>query len=181
MIFWYNENMVTKQIYVEYLISTPVNYTYTNLAEHLENTSHDAINDYLNRERHSARRLWELAEPLIENKEEAYLIMEDSVIEKPYSKKIELVKRQWSGNVHGVVKGIRIVNLVYGDKEDAYPIDFRVYAPEVDGKTKHEHFQEMVRQAYYEKGIKANTVLFDGWYASVENIAILLRLFKFSI
>lgn len=173
--------MVTKQIYVEYLISTPVNYTCTNLAEHLENTSHDAINDYLNRERHSARRLWELAEPLIENKEEAYLMIDDSVIEKPYSKKIGLVKRQWSGNVQGVVKGIGIVNLVYGDKEDAYPIDFRVYAPEVDGKTKHEHFQEMVRQAYYEKGIKANTVLFDSWYASVENIKFIHRLGKIFI
>ena len=39
--------MITKQNYVEYLISTPINYTCTNLAEHLEGVSHDAITDYL--------------------------------------------------------------------------------------------------------------------------------------
>ena len=82
MIFWYNYSRVTKQIYVEYLISTPVNDTCTNLAAHLEDTSHDAINDYLRRERHTARHLWELAEPLIDNQAEAYLIMDDSVLDK---------------------------------------------------------------------------------------------------
>ena len=45
---------ITKQRYVEYIISTPVNYTCTNLADHLDNISHDAINDYLRRERHTA-------------------------------------------------------------------------------------------------------------------------------
>lgn len=85
MIFWYNYSMVTKQLYVEYLISTPVNYTCTNLAAHLEGTSHDAINDDLRRERPTARHLWELAEPLIDNQAEAYLIVDDSVLDKRHS------------------------------------------------------------------------------------------------
>jgi len=34
--------MMTKQQYVEYLVSTPINYTCSNLAEHLEGVSHDA-------------------------------------------------------------------------------------------------------------------------------------------
>ena len=38
---------ITKQRYVEYVISTPINYTCTNLADHLDDISHDAINDYL--------------------------------------------------------------------------------------------------------------------------------------
>ena len=36
---------ITKQKYVEYLISTPVNYTCTNLSDHLEDVSHDAISN----------------------------------------------------------------------------------------------------------------------------------------
>ena len=37
--------MITKQKYVEYLLSTPTNYTCTNLAEHLEGVSHDVVSD----------------------------------------------------------------------------------------------------------------------------------------
>lgn len=170
--------MVTKQLYVEYLISTPVNYTCTNLAAHLESTSHDAITDYLRRERHTSRHLWELAEPLIDNQAEAYLIVDDSVLDKRHSRVMELVKRQYSGNVHDLVQGIGIVNLVHSYKEDYYPIDFRVYAPEADGKTKNEHFRDMIRQVYYEKSIKADTILFDSWYASVENLKFIHRLEK---
>jgi SRSO17 transposase len=181
LIFWYNSKMVTKQLYVEYLISTPVNYTCTNLAAHLEGTSHDAISDYLRRERHTARHLWELAEPLIDNQRDTYLIIDDSVLDKRHSQVMELVKRQYSGNVHGLVQGIGIVNLVHSHKEDYYPIDFRVYAPEADGKTKNEHFRDIVRQAYQEKAIKADTILFDCGYASSENIKLIHRLGKFFV
>ena len=49
--------MITKQKYVEYLVSTPINYTCTNLAEHLEGMSHDAVSDFLKRERLTASHL----------------------------------------------------------------------------------------------------------------------------
>jgi hypothetical protein len=39
--------MITKQQYVEYLLATPVNYTCSNLADHLDDVSHDAVSDYL--------------------------------------------------------------------------------------------------------------------------------------
>ena len=48
---------ITKQLYVEYMISTPINSTCTNLADHLDDISHDAINDYLRREKHTAHTL----------------------------------------------------------------------------------------------------------------------------
>ena len=43
--------MITKQQYVEYLISTVANYTGSHLAEHLDDVSHDVITDYLRTER----------------------------------------------------------------------------------------------------------------------------------
>lgn len=175
------EGMITKRQYIEYLISTPVNYTCSNLAEHLEGVSHDAISDYLQRERLTARGLWELVKPLLGDSEAAYLIVDDSVQNKQYSRKIELVKKQYSGAVHGLVRGIGVVNLVHSDGEDFYPIDYRIYAPEADGKTKNDHFREMVLNAKSDKQLKARTVLFDSWYASVDNLKLLQRLGLFFV
>ncbi len=143
--------------------------------------SHDAVNDYLRRERHSAHTLWELAKPLINNSNGAYLIIDDSVQNKSCSQKIEMVKRQYSGNAHGIVKGIGIVNLVHAFGDDYHPIDYRVYAPDADGKTKNDHFREMLRLAFEEKRIQAQTILFDNGYASSENIKYIHRLVKLFI
>ena len=44
---------------------------------------------------------------------ESYLICDDSIQDKRYSRFIELVKRQYSGNEHGTVKGIGLVNLIH--------------------------------------------------------------------
>jgi Transposase DDE domain len=87
-----------------------------------------------------------------------------------------LVKRQYSGAEHGLVRGIGVVNLVHSDGETFYPIDYRVFAPEQDGKTKNQHFQEMLRNAVSDKQLQAKTVLFDSWYASVDNLKLIHRL-----
>lgn len=170
--------MITKQQYVEYLISTPINYTCTNLAEHLADVSHDVISDYLGKDRQTARHLWKLVESLIYDSPEAWLIVDDSVHNKEYSRSIEMVKLQYSGAVGGLVRGIGVVNLVHTNGEDGehYPIDFRVYAKEADGKTKNDHFQEMLLRAVVEKRIKAKRVLFDSWYASWQNLKQVHRL-----
>ena len=89
--------MITKQKYVEYLISTPINYTCANLAEHLGGMSHDVVSDYLKRERLTARHLWELVAEQIDDSPDAYLIIDDSVQDKRYSRSIEMVKLQYSG------------------------------------------------------------------------------------
>jgi hypothetical protein len=159
------------------LISTPINYTCTNLAEHLEDVSHDVVSDYLQREKQTARHLWELVKGLIDDSPAACLIMDDSVQNKAYSQSIELVKRQYSGAVGGLVRGIGVVNLVHTNgQREHYPIDFRVYAKEADGKTKNDHFQEMLKRAVIGKQIKAKSVLFDSWYGSWQNLKLVHRL-----
>jgi hypothetical protein len=170
--------MISKQQYVEYLISTVGNFTGTNLAEHLDEVSHDTITDYLQSKRHTSRTLWELVDELIADSPKAFLIVDDSVQDKRYSRFIELVKLQYSGAEHGLVRGIGIVNLVHsaGANEDFYPIDYRIYAPEQDGKTKNDHFIEMVMNAVSDKGIQAKYILFDSWYASVDNLKLVNRL-----
>jgi hypothetical protein len=160
------------------LICTVGNFTGTNLAEHLDQVSHDSITDYLQTERLTARTLWELVENLIVDSPEAFLIVDDSVQDKRYSRFIELVKLQYSGAEHGLVRGIGIVNLVHsaGAKKDFYPIDYRIYAPDQDGKTKNEHFVEMIRNAVADKRIHAKRILFDTWYAAADNLKLVHRL-----
>jgi hypothetical protein len=47
--------MMTKQKYVEYLLSTPNHYTCPKLAEHWEGVSQDAVSDFWQRERLTPR------------------------------------------------------------------------------------------------------------------------------
>ena len=99
--------------YCQYLISSHKNYTLTNLANHLEQVSHDQINRYLNNIDLGSEILWENVKEEIVTTEDGYLIFDDTVINKKYSPKIELVRRQYSGNEHGIVRGIGIVNCLY--------------------------------------------------------------------
>ena len=59
--------------------------------------------------------------------------------------------------------------------------DFRVYDPDRDGKTKNDHFRDMLRQAFENKDIQAQTILFDCWYAASENLKFIHRLGKFFV
>ena len=58
--------------------------------------------------------------------------MDDSEQDKPYSRFIEVAKRQYSGAAHGLVTGSCLVNLVRssGAAGDFLPLDYRIYAPE---------------------------------------------------
>jgi hypothetical protein len=169
--------MITKKQYVEYLVSTPKNCTCSYLAEHLEEVSHDVVNDFLRQKRFRPCEVWKLVKDRIEDSKEAFLLVDDSVHDKRYSRFIELVRAQYSGNEHRVIKGIGVVSLVHSAGKDAdfYPIDYRVYAPDVDGKTKNEHFQEMFLNGLDQKHLQAHTILFDGWYASAENLKLIHR------
>jgi hypothetical protein len=170
--------MITKRQYVEYLISTVGNFTGTHLAEHLDGVSHDTVTDYLQSEHLPARHLWELVCGLINDSAHAFLIADDSVQDKRYSRFIELVRKQYSGAEHGLVRGIGVVNLVHssGAPGDFYPIDYRIYAPETDGKTKNDHFRDMLVRALADKRIQAKTVLMDSWYAGADNLKLIHRL-----
>jgi hypothetical protein len=109
---------------------------------------------------------------VIKNTPEAFLIIDDSVQNKRYSKSIELVKKQYSGAEGGLVRGIGVVNLVHSDGQEHYPIDYRIYDNSADGKTKNDHFREMLINALADKDIQAKTVLFDSWYGSWQNLKL---------
>jgi hypothetical protein len=147
----------TKLDYCHYLISSQINYTITNLADHLETISHDKINSYLRKEKLTPRLLWDNVKQIIKINEKAYIIFYDTVLDKRYSQKIELVRRQYSGNEHRVLRGIGLVNCVYVNPETGqfWVIDYRIYDPDGDGKSKLDHVIEMLQALVYH-----NTILF---------------------
>src|SRR6266498_4942757 len=168
--------MMTKEQYIEFLISTPINYTCTHLADHISGISHDSITDFLKSQRLTAESVWKQAEILIRNTEESFLIVDDSVQEKPHARAIELVYPHYSGNKHTVVRGIDIVNLVHSSGDgDYYPIDYRIFAPEYEKATKNHHFLAMLKMAFEVRKIRAKYILFDSWYASVANLKYIHR------
>jgi hypothetical protein len=158
----------TKLDYCQYLLSSPINYTVTNLADHLEGISHDQINRYLRGEKLTPRLLWENVKPLLQPSQKAYLLFDDTVLDKRHSTSIELTRRQYSGNEHRVIQGIGLVNCVYvnGETGQFWVIDYRLYDPDGDGQSKLDHVADMLQGVVYSKLLPFSTVLIDSWYAT---------------
>jgi hypothetical protein len=163
----------TKLDYCQYLLSSQINYTITNLAEHLENISHDKINYYLKKEKLTPRLLWDNVKDVIMTDDNGYVIFDDSVLDKRYSEEIEIVRRQYSGNEHGVLKGIGVVSCVYVNPklQRFWVVDYRIFNPDADGKTKIDHVKDMLQNLVYHKLLPFDTVLMDTWYA-VHNLML---------
>lgn len=167
--------------YCQYLLSTSHNYTLTNFAQHLGNVSHDEINRYLKTEKITPQTLWLNVKENIEIDSDGYLVFDDTVLDKSYSQKIELVRKQYSGNAHGVVRGIGVVNCVYVNSKTGqfWVIDYRIYAPEQDGKTKLDHVQDILTNIVFHKQLPFRRVLMDSWYATQKIMALIDNWGKF--
>ena len=66
------------------------------------------------------------------------------------------------------MRGIGLVNCIYINPEtkEFWLIDYRIFDPARDGKSKVDHLQDMLKNALYSKQISFTTVLVDTWYAS---------------
>jgi hypothetical protein len=161
---------VSRLDYCQYLLVSQINYTLTNFADHSERLSHDAVNRYLRGDSITPRLVWDNVRAQVVAVERGYVIFDDTVLDKNYSHSIELVRRQYSGNAHGVIKGIGVVTCVYVNPEadQFWLIDYRIYDPDGDGKTKLDHVREMLSNIVYEKQLPFQAVLMDTWYATKE-------------
>ena len=130
--------------------------------------SHDFFTRLLQNQSSDTDSLWNEVRKFVTPKE-GYLIVDDTVLDKPYSEKMGFVRYQWSGKHHRTVKGIGLVTLVWTDGTTVIPIDFRIYNIDEDDKTKNDHFLDMLDKAE-ERGFNPEFVLFDTWYASVKNL-----------
>lgn len=166
----------TRLDYCQFLLSSQINYTATYLAEHTSRFSHDAVTRYLAGDHVTPHELWRQVRPDVVPSPGGFLVFDDTVLDKNHSRHIALVRRQWSGNEHHVIRGIGVVTCVYVNPEidRFWVIDYRIYAPEGaegDGHTKPELVCEMLDaildpKAPGYKGLPVRAVLMDAWYAT---------------
>jgi hypothetical protein len=95
-------------------------------------------------------------------------VFDDTVLDKQHSFAIDLVRRQSSGNAHGVIKGIGVVTCVYVNPEldQFWLLDYRIYDPNGDGKSKLDHVREMLSHTVHHKQLPFQAVLMDTWYTT---------------
>lgn len=160
----------TRVDYCQYLLVSPINHTLTNFADHVDDMSHDAINRFLQDEKMTPHLVWDNVRNLIAEVPSGCVVFDDTIIDKNFSHKIEMVRRQYSGNAHGIVKGIGVVTCVYVNPEtkEHWVIDYRIYDPQGDGMSKLDHVREMLTNVVHHKGLAFRKVLMDTWYATKE-------------
>lgn len=158
---------MSRQQYCQYLVVTQINHTMTYLADHKQIWSHDTIRNFLLSDHVTPSALWHQAEKEVVQSPQGFIIFDDSVMDKNYSEKIELVRRQYSGNTKSVIRGIGVVACVYvnPDTEQHWIIDYRIYDPDGDGLTKIKHLQAMLAHCAEHKNLSFSSVLMDSWYA----------------
>jgi hypothetical protein len=171
--------------YINYLIAAPRTFTCTEAARSQPQTpdpsdmpAHDSFNRLLERS-FDPESLWREAKPLV-TLDGGVLVIDDSTLDKPYAKRIELVTRHWSGKHHDVVLGINLITTLWTDGKRLIPCDFRVYDKPMGllgpfgGKNKNEHFRDMLTAAK-ERGFHPRYVVFDSWYTSLDNLKLISR------
>ena len=171
---------VTRLDYCQFLLVSQTNYTMTYFAEHSPGFSHDAVKRYLEEEKITARLVWENVRGQVMSSANGYVAFDDTVLDHNSSFKIELVRRQYSGNAHGLIKGIGVVTCVYINPElnQFWIIDYRIYDPDGDGKTKLDHVREMLNNVVHDKQLPFRGVLMDTWYAERKLMLHIERLGK---
>ena len=160
--------------YIAYLLSEPRKVSCVKASEVLE-VSHDEINRFLLSSHFTGKDLFEAVKQGL-RLAGGTLSVDDSVLDKPFTDPAttELVGYFWSGRHHRAVKGISLITLFHADPGGlGLPVNFRVYRHrEGKGKSKHDYFQEMVRECW-RWGLRPGWVSADSWYASVENLKFL--------
>ena len=158
--------------YINFLIAASTVFSCTEASRCYSFTtnapSHDCFTRLLQKQPSDTEPLWAEVRKFVTLKA-GFLIVDDTVLDKPYSEKIGFVRHQWSGKHHRTVKGIGLVTMLWTDGNKILPIDFRIYNIEEDNKTKNDHFLDMLDKAE-ERGFKPKYVMFDIWYASVKNL-----------
>ena len=157
---------------VSYAIAlvSQVNYTQTYFADHSEELSHDRVNRLMREIKLTPQELRQQVRKELILSPDGYILFDDTVLDKSHSFVIEVVRRQWSGNEKRVIKGIGVVTCVYvnPDINRFWVIDYRIFDPERDGKTRIDHLLEMWRTIVHVENLPFCTVLMDSWYATMK-------------
>ena len=178
-------------IYTDYLLVSFGQASATGLSRLLPDISHDQVTRFLSQETLNDKDLWHLVKPHLRRvqTEDAVLIIDDTVEEKPYTDESELVTWHFDHTVNRKIKGINLVSGLYVNEQASLPVAFHLIhktelvTEEKVGKdgtstscqrwqspvTKNEIARKMV-SSVLAKQIPFRYVLADTWFSCAENM-----------
>lgn len=173
-----NAPRCTEHDYIAFLIAAQRVYSCTEAARCQPDVpdapAHDAFTCLLARVPPDTAALWAEAEPFVRRRE-GILVLDDTTLDKPYAKRMDLVTTHWSGKHRRIVDGINLQTLVWtgpglSDQRCVVPVDVRLY--QAKGPTKNEQVREMLTVAA-ERGFEPACVCFDAWYSGLDNLKLI--------
>lgn len=171
-------------LYTDYLLVSFGQATATGLAALLPDLSHDQVTRFLSQQTLTDKDLWKIVKPHLRRvqSEDAVLIIDDTVEEKPYTDESELVAWHFDHTKNRAVKGINLLSTLYLSQEVSLPVAFHlvqktelVADPKTgkdrwqSKKTKNEIAREMIHTVL-QKQIPLRYVLADTWFSSADNL-----------
>jgi hypothetical protein len=176
------ENLV--DLYTDYLIVSPGQATATGLSAMIEGRiGHDQVTRLLASGVMDSSALWKEVKPICWEigSAEGVLIIDDSVEEKKYTSRNELICWHYDHTQGRSVKGVNFLTALYYSQDVSMPVSVewikknQQITNKKTGKityksvkTKNEYFREMVERATGQIDFKY--VLADSWFSGAENL-----------
>jgi hypothetical protein len=170
-----NEPKIKPEGYIQFLLASPRQVTCTEAAAvhpaTPEPAAHDAYLRLLTRLEPDPDTLWQEAQPQVKPGAGIW-VLDDSTLDKPYARHIDLVRPHWSGKHNRVVDGINLLTLLWTDGDRRVPCDWAVYDKPSDGLSKNCLFRTLLRRLR-DRGQTPRCVCFDSWYGGLDNLKLL--------
>src|SRR5262245_53714815 len=133
------------------------------IADAFDSVSHDRLTRMLQgaRPRHI---LFDLGVRLLLTVAGGHLIVDDTVVAKPYARRLGEAAWVWSNKERKVLFGVSVVLVVWTDGQVRIPLAFRVWHK--GGPSKYDLALELLSYARNRLKCKPAFVLFDSWYPS---------------
>lgn len=178
-------NQKILDLYSDYLLSSFGQTTATGLSKLMNGEiSHDQVTRMLSSSKMTSKAWWKLVKPHVRQieQDDGVLIVDDSIVEKPYTDENEIICWHYDHARGKTVKGINFVSTLYYAQEVALPVAFELvsktetYIDKKTGKekrkskvTKNERYRQMLKMVCNNQ-IPFHYVLNDLWFASAENM-----------
>jgi Transposase DDE domain len=133
------------------------------IADAFDSISHDRVTRMLNGS-WSGQTLLHLALRTLFTVAGGYLILDDTVVCKPYARLLGEAAWVWSSTERKTVFGVAVVLLVWTDGQVRIPLGYRVWRK--GGPSKYELALALLSYARNRLRCKPQFVLFDSWYPS---------------
>ena len=171
------------ELYTDYLIVVNGQATATGLSAILDNKiSHDRFTRMLASGKFNSKYLWKKVKKTVRQieSEDGCLILDDTIVEKPWTDENEIVCWHYDHAKGRNVKGFNILNLLYHSNDISIPVGFEVVKKPIEfvdenGKkkrrsevTKNKLMRDLIQIAIQNQ-IPFRYVLMDSWFASKEN------------